>query len=96
MLNRDLYNSQCLPLHIAVLVELRKANSEFRVRLMNNSVNNTHVFPDDRLLFCFAALFYLAHKLVDLYPNKAVSSVSKFSFPPPRLSLSDSSGMNSP
>lgn len=45
VLSKDPYNSQCLPLHIAVLVELRKSK----------------------------ALFYLAHKLVDLYPNKPVS-----------------------
>ncbi|XP_060600102.1 cell division cycle protein 16 homolog [Ruditapes philippinarum] len=45
ILNTDPYNSTCLPLHIAVMVELKKSNS----------------------------LFYLAHKLVDLYPNKPVS-----------------------
>ncbi|KAK2165875.1 hypothetical protein NP493_1345g00047 [Ridgeia piscesae] len=45
ILETDAYNSQCLPLHIAVLTELKKAN----------------------------LLFYLAHKLVDLYPNKAVA-----------------------
>ncbi|XP_052785133.1 cell division cycle protein 16 homolog isoform X1 [Mya arenaria] len=45
ILNEDPYNSTCLPIHIAVLVELKKTNS----------------------------LFYLAHKLVDLYPNKPVS-----------------------
>ncbi|XP_052104974.1 cell division cycle protein 16 homolog [Mytilus californianus] len=45
VLQKDPYNSQCLPLHIAVLVELKKTKE----------------------------LFYLAHKLVDLYPNKPVS-----------------------
>ncbi|XP_064615248.1 cell division cycle protein 16 homolog [Liolophura sinensis] len=45
VLDKDPYNSQCLPLHVAVLVELGKSN----------------------------ILFYLAHKLVDIYPNKAVS-----------------------
>ncbi|KAL5004197.1 hypothetical protein ScPMuIL_017653 [Solemya velum] len=45
ILSKDCYNSTCLPLHIAVLVELLKPNE----------------------------LFYLAHKLVDLYPNKPVS-----------------------
>ncbi len=29
-----------------------------------------------QLIVCFAALFYLAHKLVDLYPDKAVSTFS--------------------
>ncbi|XP_013411443.1 cell division cycle protein 16 homolog [Lingula anatina] len=45
VLAKDPYNSRCLPLHIAVLVELHQSNN----------------------------LFYLAHKLVDLYPNKAVA-----------------------
>ncbi|XP_060070640.1 cell division cycle protein 16 homolog [Ylistrum balloti] len=45
VLSKDPYNSQCLPLHIAVLVELKNLKE----------------------------LFYLAHKLVDLYPNKPVS-----------------------
>ncbi|KAL3846820.1 hypothetical protein ACJMK2_017774 [Sinanodonta woodiana] len=45
VLEKDPYNSLCLPLHIAVLVELKKSN----------------------------ALFYLAHKLVDMYPDKPVS-----------------------
>ncbi|XP_059163066.1 cell division cycle protein 16 homolog isoform X2 [Physella acuta] len=45
VLSKDPYNSQCLPIHIAVLVELRNSN----------------------------ALFYLAHKLVDYYPDKSIS-----------------------
>ena len=28
VLNKDPFNSQCLPLHVAVLVELKKANGE--------------------------------------------------------------------
>ena len=28
VLNKDPYNSQCLPLHISVLVELKKSNSK--------------------------------------------------------------------
>nr|KAI8751246.1 putative cell division cycle protein 16 [Biomphalaria glabrata] len=45
VLSKDPYNSQCLPIHIAVLVELKNSN----------------------------ALFYLAHKLVDYYPDKSIS-----------------------
>lgn len=45
VLKKDPYNSLCLPLHIAVLVELKKSNE----------------------------LFYLSHKLVDLYPSKPVA-----------------------
>lgn len=45
VMSNDPYNSQCLPIHIAVLVELKKAKD----------------------------LFYLSHKLVDLYPNDPVS-----------------------
>uniref|UniRef100_T1JHN4 peptidylprolyl isomerase n=1 Tax=Strigamia maritima TaxID=126957 RepID=T1JHN4_STRMM len=45
VLNRDPFHSDCLPIHIACLVELKKSN----------------------------ALFYLAHRLVDLYPEKAIS-----------------------
>ncbi|XP_062587191.1 cell division cycle protein 16 homolog [Saccostrea cucullata] len=45
VMSDDPYNTQCLPIHIAVLVELKKAKD----------------------------LFYLSHKLVDLYPNDPVS-----------------------
>lgn len=45
VLNKDPFHTQCLPIHISCLVELRKSN----------------------------ALFYLAHKLVDLYPENAIS-----------------------
>ncbi|XP_070538544.1 cell division cycle protein 16 homolog [Ptychodera flava] len=45
VLNVDPYHTQCLPIHIAALIELKKSN----------------------------ALFYLAHKLVDMYPNQAVA-----------------------
>ncbi|XP_020712123.2 cell division cycle protein 16 homolog isoform X2 [Athalia rosae] len=45
ILQKDPYHSACLPVHIACLVELKKAN----------------------------ALFYLAHKLVDLYPDMALA-----------------------
>ncbi|ESO83785.1 hypothetical protein LOTGIDRAFT_132783 [Lottia gigantea] len=45
VLGKDPYNYKCLPIHIAVLTELKKSN----------------------------ALFYLAHKLVDFYPNKPIS-----------------------
>ncbi|XP_035828816.1 cell division cycle protein 16 homolog isoform X3 [Aplysia californica] len=45
VLSKDPYNSQCLPIHIAVLVELKNSN----------------------------ALFYIAHKLVDYYPDKSLS-----------------------
>ncbi|XP_072035292.1 cell division cycle protein 16 homolog isoform X2 [Amphiura filiformis] len=45
VLNKDPYHAACLPLHIAVLVEVKKSNE----------------------------LFYLAHKLVDLYPNKPIA-----------------------
>ncbi|XP_014681406.1 PREDICTED: cell division cycle protein 16 homolog [Priapulus caudatus] len=45
VLNKDPFHSDCLPVHIACLVELKKPND----------------------------LFYLAHKLVDLYPDKPVA-----------------------
>ncbi|CAL1530230.1 unnamed protein product [Lymnaea stagnalis] len=45
VLSKDPYNSHCLPIHIAILVELKNSN----------------------------ALFYLAHKLVDYYPDKSIS-----------------------
>lgn len=45
ILKKDPYHSTCLPVHVACLVELKKAN----------------------------ALFYLAHKLVDLYPDMALA-----------------------
>ncbi|XP_073980642.1 cell division cycle protein 16 [Rhodnius prolixus] len=45
VLEKDPYHTSCLPIHIACLVELKKAN----------------------------ALFYLAHDLVDLRPDLAVS-----------------------
>ncbi|KAG1682927.1 Cell division cycle protein 16 [Nymphon striatum] len=45
VLNIDQFHSDCLPLHIACLFELKKNNE----------------------------LFYLAHRLVDLYPENAVS-----------------------
>ena len=45
VLAKDPYNNQCLPIHIAVLVELKESN----------------------------ALFYMAHKLVDYYPDKSLS-----------------------
>ncbi|XP_055956001.1 cell division cycle protein 16 homolog [Patella vulgata] len=45
VLSQDPYNLKCLPLHVAVLTELKKIN----------------------------ALFYLAHKLVEFYPNRPIS-----------------------
>lgn len=45
VLNRDVFHTECLPIHISCLMELKKTNQ----------------------------LFDLAHKLVDLYPESAVS-----------------------
>ncbi|KAI1280486.1 Cell division cycle protein 16 -like protein [Halotydeus destructor] len=45
VLSRDLYHSQCLPIHLSCLMELKKTN----------------------------ALFELAHKLVDIYPENPIS-----------------------
>ena len=45
VLSRDVYHTECLPIHISCLMELKKANQ----------------------------LFDLAHKLVDLYPESAIS-----------------------
>ncbi|XP_077987958.1 cell division cycle protein 16 homolog [Glandiceps talaboti] len=45
VLDKDPYHIQCLPIHIATLMELKKPN----------------------------ALFYIAHRLVDMYPNQAIA-----------------------
>ncbi|CAG2163999.1 unnamed protein product, partial [Oppiella nova] len=45
VLTRDIYHTQCLPIHLSCLMELKKTN----------------------------ALFDLAHKLVDLYPESSLS-----------------------
>lgn len=96
VLNKDPFNSQCLPLHIAVLVELKKANSKEHSWTFSDwpinpflkfSLLNIFIFHSTKYLFSswaiiiiylsssISALFFLAHKLVDLYPTKAVSMV---------------------
>lgn len=79
---KDPLHATCLPVHIGTLVELGKANGKMYINscAINNSVNCIKFLERCLLLFFLtflyfssAELFYLSHKLVDLYPNNPVS-----------------------
>lgn len=67
ILKVDPYNAACLPLHIAVLKMLNKPNGQFA------HCSTASLF---HFLQCslrrISELFYLGHRLVDLYPKKPV------------------------
>lgn len=77
---KDPLHATCLPVHIGTLVELGKANGKMYI---NSCAINSVIcitFSEQCLLFFYisvfflsAELFYLSHKLVDLYPNNPVS-----------------------
>lgn len=71
ILKKDPYHNSCLPVHIACLVELKKTNGKymcFHVKIEYTIKNKLYTLYDH-----FSALFYLAHKLVDLYPDMALA-----------------------
>lgn len=84
---KDPFHANCLPVHIGTLVELGKANGKIYTDLMFDcllyftqdlslSVSLVYWFTLFMLpCICFlpSELFYLSHKLVDLYPNNPVS-----------------------
>lgn len=74
---KDPFHANCLPVHIGTLVELGKANGTSLVssKLEVGSYSFFLVLHLTSLSVYFppTELFYLSHKLVDLYPNNPVS-----------------------
>lgn len=84
---KDPFHANCLPVHIGTLVELGKANGKIYTDLtfdcllyFTQDLNRSVLLVCWLTLFmlhyiCFipSELFYLSHKLVDLYPNNPVS-----------------------
>ena len=106
VMSEDPYNTQCLPIHIAVLVELKKSKGVMpcpililqiiarkcycqTIKVIGNEkeICNYNIYVI--FLTCFewfiiyiyideffsSDLFYLSHKLVDLYPNDPVRCI---------------------
>lgn len=70
ILKVDPYNAACLPLHIAVLKMLNKPNGQF-VHCPTASLFHSLKCSLRRI----SELFYLGHRLVDLYPKKPVIKI---------------------
>lgn len=64
ILKQDPYHYDCLPIHISCEVELKKSNSE---------LFNMNFYTVIQFIYFFQELFTLAHNLVDLYPDMAIS-----------------------
>lgn len=75
---KDPFHAICLPVHIGTLVELGKANGKLKIYHDWKKMKIFYLLWSTWLSYCFFSsteLFYLSHKLVDLYPNNPVSPV---------------------
>ena len=73
ILNNDAFNLEVLPLHVSCLVEL-KLTTGYIFRSFSAQMFAAGYFTS-LLFFFFAELFYLAHKLTDMYPDTAVRNM---------------------
>lgn len=70
---KDPFHANCLPVHIGTLVELGKANGKALIRAHSCMMVKLFLLLKLFRIFSLAELFYLSHRLVDLYPNNPVS-----------------------